>query len=123
MPRFAVLLLLLVLLLSACSKPLPPERKDYVGYWRAGETSILITQAGRVEYVVRHGNGFSKSLKAPLQRFEGDNFVVGLGPMSTTFIVSQPPRQIDKEVWTMIVDGKQLVRIGQGVPLPGMDSP
>ena len=121
MPRFAALLLLLALLLSACSTPLPPEKAAYVGYWRAGETSILITQAGRVEYIVRHGNGFSKSIKAPLQRFEGDNFVVGLGPMSTTFVVTQPPRKIDNEVWTMIVDGKQLVRIGEGVPLPGTE--
>lgn len=111
MPRFAALLLLLALLLSACSKPLPPDKAAYAGFWRAGETSILITPAGRVEYIVRHGNGFSKSIKAPLQRFEGDNFVVGLGPMSTTFVVSQPPRQIDGQVWTMVVDGKQLVRI------------
>lgn len=111
MPRFAALLLLLALLLSACSKPLPPDKAAYAGFWRAGETSILITHAGRVEYIVRHGNGFSKSIKAPLQRFEGDNFVVGLGPMSTTFVVSQPPRQIDGQVWTMVVDGKQLVRI------------
>lgn len=122
MPRLAALLLLLALLLTACAKPLPPDKAAYAGFWRAGETSILITQAGHVEYIVRHGNGFSKSIKAPLQRFEGDNFIVGLGPMSTTFVVTQPPRQIDSAVWTMIVDGKQLVRI-DGAPVNGSDSP
>ncbi|TDR40101.1 hypothetical protein DFR29_114153 [Tahibacter aquaticus] len=109
MRRLRLLSIVLVALLSACSAPLPPERADYAGLWRAGDTTILITPTGRVEYVVRRGNGFSKSIKAPLQRFEGDSFVVGLGPMSTTFIVTQPPHR-DQGVWKMTVDGVELVR-------------
>ena len=109
MRRLLLLSMVLVLLLSACSTPLPPERADYAGLWRAADTTLLITPAGRVEYVVRRGNGFSKSIKAPLQRFDGDNFVAGLGPIGTTFVVTKPPHR-DEGVWKMTVDGVELVR-------------
>ena len=48
-------------------------------------------------------------LQAPLQRFEGDNFVVGVGPMSTVFTVSKPPYH-DGRDWKMVVDGVELTR-------------
>jgi len=110
MPRpCTLLLLLLMFLLTACSEPLPPERSAYAGLWRAENTSLLITEAGRVEYVVRRDNGFHKSIKAPLQRFEGDNFVVGVGLFRTTFVVSRPPHQ-ESDGWKMTVDGVELMR-------------
>jgi hypothetical protein len=110
MPRLYVLLLIaLLMLLSGCGQPLPPERADYAGLWRADNTSLLITDAGRVEYVVRRDNGFHKSIKAPLQRFDGDSFVVGVGPFKTTFVVSRPPHA-ESDGWKMTVDGIELTR-------------
>lgn len=106
---FALLLAVLLSLLAGCSEPLPPDRSAYAGLWRAENTSILITEAGRVEYVARRDNGLHKSIKAPLQRFEGDNFIVGVGPFKTTFVVSRPPHQEDGE-WKMTVDGVALTR-------------
>jgi hypothetical protein len=44
-----------------------------------------------------------------LRRFEGDNFVVGLPLLSTTFQVSKPPYE-EAGRWKMIVDGVELTR-------------
>jgi hypothetical protein len=67
-----------------------------------------------VEYERRGGGGSTTSVKAPIQRFEGNNFVVGVGPFSTTFVVSRPP-YLDGSVWKMVVDGVELVRgVGAG---------
>ena len=46
----------------------------------------VITADGRCEYERRRQGGASTSISAPIQRFEGDNFVVGVGPFSTTTI-------------------------------------
>jgi hypothetical protein len=108
--RFVPALLLTALLLTACSTPLPPERADYAGVWRNGNTMLAITPQGRVLYRVERGNGFRKSIEAPLKRFEGNDFVVGLGPISTTFVVTQKPQQQPDGRWTMTVDGIELVR-------------
>jgi hypothetical protein len=104
------LLLLLLLVLAGCSTPLPPERADYAGLWRTTDTRLLITPQGRVEFVQTRSNGFHKSLKAPLKHFDGDSFVVGLGPMATTFVVSRAPHRGADGRWTMTVDGVEYVR-------------
>lgn len=104
------LLLAALLMLAGCSTPLPPERADYSGVWRNDHTMLSITPQGRVLYRVERGNGFRKSIEAPIKQFEGRNFVVGLGPIATTFVVTQgPERQADGR-WTMTVDGVELVR-------------
>jgi len=100
------------LLLAACAKPLPPEKAAYAGYWRAQKMALLITAGGNVQYK-RTQDGSSTSVNGPLQRFEGDNFVVGVGPVKTTFVVSVPPHQ-DQGAWKMVVDGVELTRTPPG---------
>ena len=104
--RFAAIVL--CAWLAACAEPLPPARTDYAGDWRAPNMRLLITAEGRVEYSRREGNS-TTSVNAPIQRFEGDNFVVGVGVFNTTFIVSKPPHR-DGALWKMTVDGVELVR-------------
>jgi hypothetical protein len=106
--RNFVVLLLLALLLSACAKPVPPDKAEYVGEWRDKSMVLLITQDGSVRYK-RVKDGVSTSIEAPLKRFDGDNFVVGVGPMSTVFTVSKPPYH-DGRSWKMVVDGVELTR-------------
>jgi hypothetical protein len=108
--RFALALLLIALLLAGCSTPLPPERAHYAGVWRNANTTLTITPQGRVLYRVERGNGFRKSIEAPIKQFDGKNFVVGLGPIATTFVVTQGPEQQADGRWTMTVDGIELVR-------------
>jgi hypothetical protein len=64
--------------------------------------ALVVTQDGSVAYK-RIKGGVTKSLNAPLRRFEGDNFVVGLPIISTTFQVSKPPYE-EEGHWKMVVD-------------------
>lgn len=106
----AGLVLALALLLCACGRPVPADKADYVGDWRAPGMQLLITADGRVEYERRRGSA-TTSIKAPLQRFIGDDFEVGVGLMTTVFEVSGPPRLLG-ERWVMVVDGVELTRLG-----------
>jgi hypothetical protein len=103
-----VLSMLLLAALAGCSKPLPPEKSSYAGQWSGQQVQLLITQDGRVEYSKVDANS-DNSIKAPIKEFAGANFVVGVGPMATTFVVSVPPHQ-DGDTWKMTVDGIELTR-------------
>jgi hypothetical protein len=94
--------------LVACAKPIAPERMAYVGDWQAENMRLVITREGQVHYI-RVKGGARTSVDAPLQEFQGDDFIVGLGPMKTRFVVSKPPRR-EGNVWKMTVDGVELVR-------------
>lgn len=98
----------LIALLVGCAKPVPKEKQAYVGEWNGTAMALLITQDGSVAYRRLEG-GVTKSIDGPLKGFDGDNFVVGVGPIATTFIVSAPPRQ-EGGVWKMTVDGVVLTR-------------
>jgi hypothetical protein len=99
---------LVAALLVACAKPLPADRSGYAGEWHGGPISLLITPEGRAIYERKEGN-MSKKIDAPLKEFKGDNFVVGVGFMSTEFVVSRPPHEEGGE-WKMTVDGVELTR-------------
>lgn len=103
--------LLVVLSLLGCGKPVPPEKSAYVGEWQETTMYLLITQDGSVHYK-RLKAGASTSVEGPLKGFDGNNFEVGIGPMSTTFIVSKPPYQ-EGGKWKMVVDGIELTKTVQ----------
>ena len=94
--------------LLACSKPIPPERSAYVGEWQEKNMYLRITQEGSVRYKRQKG-GSSTSVEGPLKGFIGNNFEVGIGPFSTTFVVSKPP-YLDGDQWKMVVDDVVLER-------------
>ena len=104
----AAAILLLAGLLAACGEPVPKARAAYVGEWRGEKMLLVITQDGFVRYARRREGG-ETTINAPIQRFDGDNFVVGVGPVSTTFVVSKPPH-LDGAAWKMTVDGIELIR-------------
>jgi hypothetical protein len=103
-----IFLAALLVLLAGCGKPVPQEKSAYVGEWKAKTAYLLITQDGSVRYERLKG-GARSSLEMPLKGFTGDNFEVGVGPMSTTFIVSQPPHQ-DGDTWKMVVNDLEMVK-------------
>ncbi|MDD3847135.1 MAG: hypothetical protein PHC90_12370 [Syntrophorhabdaceae bacterium] len=108
--RCMVLLAVLAvsIFLSGCGTPVPPEKTRYVGEWRSREMYLLITEDGSVKYKRIRG-GVSKSISGPLRGFEGDNFIVGLPFISTTFVVSRAPYEENSQ-WKMVVDGVTLTR-------------
>ena len=99
---------ILLLALTACGKPVPPEKKDYVGEWQSPSMYLLITQDGSVRYKRLKGGG-TVSVEAPLKEFQGDNFVAGVGPMTTVFVVNKRPYK-DGDTWKMVVDDMELTR-------------
>jgi hypothetical protein len=108
-PCKAVILVVLAVMLAACGIEVPAAKSAYVGQWNADGMSLLITQDGSVSYK-RMQKGASTSIDAPLKAFHGDDFDVGIGPMTTTFTVSSPPHETGG-VWKMTVDGVELSRV------------
>lgn len=97
-----------VTLLAACGQPVPADKAAYVGEWKGPSVSLVIEQSGRVDYK-NTASGMSKSIDAPIKAFNGNDFEVGVGPMSTVFKVSAPPHEVDGK-WKMTVDGVELTR-------------
>ncbi|MFY8273363.1 hypothetical protein AAEU32_04475 [Pseudoalteromonas sp. SSDWG2] len=100
---------LCIFALSGCADPIPLERQDYVGLWQSAQMYVYISSDGTVQYK-RVKDGLSTTIDAPLQEFNGDDFIVGLLWMNTRFVVSVPPHQIDGQ-WKMTVDGVELTKV------------
>jgi hypothetical protein len=98
------------ILLAACGGPAPAVPPAYVGDWQGTNMRLQIGADGNVVYE-RKESGKSVSVNAPIKRFEGDNIVVGMGPITTTFVVSRTPQNVDG-VWKMTVDGVELTLHG-----------
>ncbi|NQD38462.1 hypothetical protein HPT27_15680 [Permianibacter sp. IMCC34836] len=101
-----------LMLLTACGQPVPAEKMAYVGLWQAKNMVLVISADGSVAYK-RLAGGVTTSVNGPLKAFEGDNFVVGVGPVATTFVVTAPPHPepasaANETVWKMTVDGVEL---------------
>jgi len=112
--RHFLLAIALVLALAGCAQPVPADKADYVGEWKAPGMTLLITQDGSVQYERIQG-GAKTSVTGPIQKYEGNDFSVGIGFLSTTFVVSKPPHQV-AGVWKMVVDGVELTKTdGSGV--------
>ena len=129
---FALGLLLLVVL--ACSSsvtdspiPVPEDKKDYIGYWRAqsGKVSMKLNIAsdGSVEYERKEtttgpiSTTDTKSIPdGKITKFDGNDFVVKVLLVSTTFKVERPPYR-DGERWKMVVDGVEVSRKDADEPI------
>ncbi|MET4788187.1 hypothetical protein ABIF64_000365 [Bradyrhizobium japonicum] len=113
-PIALVILVAALPMLSACGQAIPDDKADYVGKRHAQAMDVEVTKDGTVRYQ-RVSNGgaiadtMTTSINAPLRRFEGDNFVVGIPFISTIFEVSTPPHQ-EAGTWKMVVDGVELTR-------------
>ena len=95
-------------ILSACGQAVPDDKAAYVGEWRGPTMNLQLTKDGTVHYKRVKGST-TTSIDGPLRRFEGDNFVVGIPFLSSTFEVSKPPHQ-EAGTWKMVVDGVELTR-------------
>lgn len=105
-------LVLLCLFFVSCGlggSGIPEDKKDYVGIWVSENMTLNISPQGKVEYKKQVGANSSKSVKGPIQKFEGDNFVVGALGINTIFVVSEKPHETDG-VTKMTVDGVELVK-------------
>ncbi len=104
------LLFLIPFAICGCGIQVPADKTEYVGEWRSAGMYLLITRDGSVVYQ-RIKGGVTKSVSGPIRAFEGDNFIVGIPMITTTFVVSEPPH-LDNKQWKMTVDGVVLVKTG-----------
>jgi hypothetical protein len=98
-----------LLVSSGCAKPLPPEKLHYAGEWRGPGMLLVISPEGTVRYERKEGNS-STSINAPITEFDGNDFLVGMGGLTTRFVVPVPPHQANGG-WEMTVDGVDLRRV------------
>ncbi len=103
------LALILSVTLVGCSKPIPKYKMDYVGQWESTEMSLSILSDRTVAYV-RKSNGVRTYLNSSLKEFIGDDFVVGVLFLTTTFEVTEPPNKVNGQ-WQMVVDVLRLTRV------------
>jgi hypothetical protein len=100
---------LMLLLHVGCSgQPLPADKAAYAGTWEGVGFELTITPDGGCSYRRQSGSGRTE-VNGPIRGFEGDDFVVGLPLLHTTFDVTAPPHEVDGQ-WAMTVDGVELVR-------------
>lgn len=110
--RFVILLMLgaFIYLLSGCNSiPIPEEKRNYVGTWEGVGFHLTISENGNVDYRRVEGK-YTKTVTGPVKSFEGDDFVVGVLFLTTTFDVQHPPYQ-DGDEWLMVVDGVELIKV------------
>ena len=100
-----------LLLLAACDNPLPPSKLNYEGIWRSEHMVLMITRQGQVSYQRKEG-ARTTSINGPIKEFSKTGFTVGIGFLTSEFIVNQQPVEQDGE-WIMIVDGVKLTRANQ----------
>jgi hypothetical protein len=99
----------MLLLLAACGGPVPEDKKAYIGEWTSPKMYLRIDPDGKILYK-RTKPGREVSIEAPLQKFEGDHFKVGIAFLSTIFVVSSPPHKDFDSNWKMVVDGVELTK-------------
>ena len=110
--RFIVLLMLgaFIYLLSGCNSiPIPEEKRNYVGTWEGVGFHLTITEDGSVDSRRVQGKR-TTTVAGPVKSFEGDDFVVGVLFITTTFEVQHPPYK-DGDEWLMVVDGFELIKV------------
>ncbi|HEX3061090.1 MAG TPA: hypothetical protein VHP55_00415 [Usitatibacter sp.] len=110
--RRAFLAFAMLALLAGCGEPLPADKRDYAGDWQGVNMRLYIGSDGTVSYTRVRGASRT-SINAGIQRFEGANFFVGVGPFATRFEVSKPPHRVGN-AWKMTVDGVELTRVAGG---------
>ncbi len=114
---FVVLALLLYMALrdrpfySTDGIALPEDKLSYAGAWNGDHRYLLIEPSGKVFYKRMGATNVSLD-NLPIQKFEGDDFVVGVFFWGTTFKVSAVPHMVDG-AWHMTVDGVDLKRNAQ----------
>ena len=106
---------LLVFFLGGCepnfdveSQSLPPDKMDYEGHWEATGMKLIITRDGMLSYE-KLGEGGNTSINGPILEFEGDDIVVGVWKLTTTFEVQEPPHK-EGDQWVMVVDDTKLYK-------------
>jgi hypothetical protein len=96
--------------MAGCNSiPVPEEKRSYVGTWEGVGFHLTIYEDGGIDYRRVKGNA-TTTVTGPLKSFKGDDFVVGVLFITTTFEVQHPP-YLEGDDWFMVVDGVELKKV------------
>ncbi|MGE8540036.1 MAG: hypothetical protein ACN6NX_01960 [Acinetobacter sp.] len=111
MLKAAVPASLCLMLLSACSNPVPQNMRKYAGTWRNDDSSVVIeiSPEGRLKYRLVEINN-KKSIQGNIQSLDNSIIHIGYGPFSSKFKVTAEPHLNNNGIWSMTVDGRYLNR-------------
>lgn len=101
--------LLWLLALAACAQPVPVDKRDYIGHWQGEGVLLVIRADGHADYA-RVRDSRRTSIEGPAHSFTTKGFKIGIGPLSVSFRVQSPPKEVDG-TWRMTVDGVVLTRV------------
>ena len=110
--RFVLLLVSagLICLMTGCNSiHVPEEKKSYIGTWEGVGFQLTIHEDGGIDYRRVKGKS-ATTITGPLKSFKGDDFVVGVLFITTTFEVQHPP-YLEGDDWFMVVDGIELKKV------------
>ena len=110
--RFVLVLVVagFICLVAGCNSiPVPEEKRAYVGTWEGVGFHLTIDEDGGIDYRRVKGKS-ATTVTGPLKSFKGDDFVVGVLFITTTFEVQHPP-YLEGDDWFMVVDGVELKKV------------
>jgi len=116
---------IIIFLLAGCAQPLSEENAKYVGLWKSNQTSLLITQAGRLEYESQKGN-VSTSVSMPIKSIDSSGIQAGFLFFSSNFELQGIPKEEDGML-VLVVDGEKLYktdelgRMPKSTKVPSLD--
>lgn len=111
--------------LSGCAEPLSEDKSEFVGLWKSNQTSLLITQSGRLEYESQKGAA-KTSVSMPIKKIDNAEIKAGFLFFSSSFKLQGNPKEEDG-MQVLIVDGEKLYktdaqgRIPKATVVPPLD--
>jgi hypothetical protein len=102
-------LALFALMALGCTQPVPVDHTDYIGHWRGEGVLLVIAANGHADYSRVRGNNRTQ-IEGPAHSFSTEGFKIGIGPLSASFDVQNPPKETE-DGWRMTVDGVELTRM------------
>ncbi len=103
-----LLAIIAVILISGCAKPLSEDKADFVGLWKNNQTSLLITQSGRLEYESKKGS-METSISMPIKSIDDSQINAGFWIFSSTFKITGEPVEEDG-MQVLTVNGEKLFK-------------
>jgi len=106
--KFLLVIAAGTLLLGGCSKPLDEDKREFAGLWKSNQTSLLITQSGRLEYESQKG-AVTTSISMPIKTIDKSGIEAGFLFFSSSFELQGKPKEEDGML-VLVVDGEKLFK-------------
>jgi hypothetical protein len=105
-----------IALLTGCADPLADSDHVFVGLWKSNQTSLLITQSGRLEYETQKGSA-KTSISLPIKSISESEIVAGFLFINANFEIKGKPKKTNGLI-VLEVDGEKLFKANEQGKIP-----